>query len=85
MSATVAAVAALGPGFDAMMVYVTEPPRVAVVTPSVLVIARSALRVLVTVQATLSPPRRAVERTAPEALATTAPAPPPARHSIAVM
>src|SRR4051794_35029779 len=43
VSATVAPVAVLGPEFDATIVYVTDPPGVAVVTPSVLVIARSAL------------------------------------------
>src|SRR3954468_18266526 len=42
VSATVAPVALLGPAFDAVIVYVTDPPAVAVVTPSVLVIARSA-------------------------------------------
>src|SRR6476469_6141955 len=42
MSATVAPVALLGPAFDAVIVWVTLPPGVAVVTPSVLVIARSA-------------------------------------------
>src|SRR5437870_2888073 len=43
VSATVEAVALLGPALEAVMVYVTEPPAVAVVTPSVLVIERSAL------------------------------------------
>src|SRR6185295_15429227 len=43
VSATEEPGASLGPGFDAVIVYVTEPPGVAVVTPSVLVIARSAL------------------------------------------
>src|SRR3954463_10123946 len=42
VSATVAPAALLGPAFEAVMVYVTEPPAVAVVTPSVLVIERSA-------------------------------------------
>src|ERR1051326_5744238 len=42
VSAAVAPVALLGPAFDAVIVYVTEPPGVAVVTPSVFVIARSA-------------------------------------------
>src|SRR5450432_1791408 len=42
VSATVVPVALLGPAFDAVIVYVTEPPAVADVTPSVLVIARSA-------------------------------------------
>src|SRR6185295_1613760 len=35
--------ALLGPALDAVIVYVTEPPGVAVVTPSVLVTARSAV------------------------------------------
>src|SRR5689334_13159050 len=43
VSATVEPVALLGPTLLAVMVYVTEPPAVAVVTPSVLVIARSAV------------------------------------------
>ena len=43
VSATVVPVALLGPALLAVMVYVVEPPGVAVVTPSVLVIARSAL------------------------------------------
>src|SRR5580765_8766562 len=47
VSATVAPVAALGPALLAVMVYVTEPPGVAVVTPSVLVMERSALGVSV--------------------------------------
>src|SRR3954466_304170 len=42
VSATVAPGALLGPAFDAVIVYVTEPPAVAVVTPSVFVIERSA-------------------------------------------
>src|SRR6187551_20968 len=42
VSATVAPVALLGPALLAVIVYVTDPPAVAVVTPSVLVIARSA-------------------------------------------
>jgi hypothetical protein len=43
VSVTCEAGAALGPAvFVAVIVYVTEPPGVAVVTPSVLVIARSA-------------------------------------------
>src|SRR3954465_29578 len=42
VSATVAPVALLGPALEAVIVYATEPPAVAVVTPSVLVIARSA-------------------------------------------
>src|SRR6478735_3498732 len=43
VSATVEPGALLGPTFDAAIVYVTEPPGVAVVTPSVLVIPRLAL------------------------------------------
>ena len=43
VSATVAPVTLLGPALLAVIVYVTEPPGVAVVTPSVMVIARSAL------------------------------------------
>ena len=43
VSATVAPGALLGPTFDAVIVYVTEPPAVAVVTPSVLVMPRLAL------------------------------------------
>lgn len=42
VSATVAPVALLGPALDAAIVYVTDPPAVAVVTPSVFVIERSA-------------------------------------------
>src|SRR4051794_37648346 len=42
VSATVVPGALLGPGLEAETVYVTEPPGVAVVTPSVLVIPRSA-------------------------------------------
>lgn len=42
VSATVAPVTLLGPAFEAVIVYITEPPGVAVLTPSVLVIARSA-------------------------------------------
>src|SRR5215510_7715660 len=41
VSATVEPVASLGPALLAVMVYVVEPPAVAVVTPSVLVIERS--------------------------------------------
>ena len=37
VSATVAPVASLGPALLAVIVYVTEPPAVTVVTPSVLV------------------------------------------------
>jgi hypothetical protein len=43
VSATVAPVALLGPEFEAVIVYVTEPPGVAVVTPSVFVMTRSAV------------------------------------------
>src|SRR3954471_964831 len=42
VSATVLPVALLGPAFDAAIVYVTEPPAVAVVTPSVFAIDKSA-------------------------------------------
>ena len=42
VSVTVAAVALLGPALDAVIVYVTDPPAVALVTPSVFVIERSA-------------------------------------------
>jgi hypothetical protein len=42
VSATVAPGAFDGPAFDAVIVYVTLPPGVADVTPSVLVIAKSA-------------------------------------------
>ena len=42
VSATVAPAALLGPELLAVIVYVTEPPGVADVTPSVFVIARSA-------------------------------------------
>src|SRR5437879_5488908 len=42
VSATVEPSALLGPAFDAVIVYITLPPGVAVVTPSVFVIARSA-------------------------------------------
>ena len=42
VSATVAPVALLGPAFEAVMVYVTAPPAVTVVTPSVFVTERSA-------------------------------------------
>src|SRR3954447_12454023 len=42
VSATVDPAALLGPALAAVIVYVTDPPGVAVVTPSVLVIARSA-------------------------------------------
>src|SRR3954452_23838406 len=53
VSATVAPVALLGPAFDAVIVYVTEPPGVAVVTPSVLVIPRLACGVNVSVSVAL--------------------------------
>ena len=43
VSATVAPVAVLGPALLAVIEYVTEPPAVAVVTPSLFVIERSAL------------------------------------------
>jgi hypothetical protein len=56
VSATVAPVTADGPALLAVMVYVTPPPGVAVVTPSVFVIARSALGESVSVSvAELSP------------------------------
>ena len=42
VSATVDPGALLGPAFDAVIVYVTEAPGTAVVTPSVFVMARSA-------------------------------------------
>src|SRR5579864_1779291 len=48
-SVTVAPAALLGPALEAVMVYVVEPPGVAVVTPSVAVIARSAPGVRVSV------------------------------------
>ena len=51
VSATVTLVAVLGPGFEAVIVYVTELPGTAVVTPSVFVIERSACAVSVTVGA----------------------------------
>src|SRR5947208_212794 len=55
VSATVAPDAFEGPAFEAVVVYVTLPPGVAVVTPSVFVIARSAwgLSVSVSVAALL--------------------------------
>src|SRR5207237_6325957 len=43
VSATVTPSASLGPALEAVIVYVTEPPGVAVVTPSVLVMLRSAV------------------------------------------
>ena len=49
VSATVAPVALLGPALLAVIVYVTEPPGVAVATPSVTVIDRSALALSVSV------------------------------------
>src|SRR5262249_55068886 len=42
VSAAVAPGALLGPGLEAVIVYVTDPPGVAVVTPSVFVMLRSA-------------------------------------------
>src|SRR5262245_27984011 len=42
VSATVDPEALLGPALDAVIVYVTDPPAVAAVTPSVLVMDRSA-------------------------------------------
>jgi hypothetical protein len=53
VSATVAPVTALGPALLATIVYVTDPPGVAVVTPSVLVIDRSALAFNVSVSVAL--------------------------------
>src|SRR5947207_2391116 len=53
VSVTVAPAASLGPAFEAVMVYVTEPPGVAVVTPSVFVTARSACGVSVSVSVAL--------------------------------
>ena len=53
VSAAVAPVALLGPAFEAVIVYVTEPPGVAVVTPSVLVIPRLACGVSVSVSVAL--------------------------------
>jgi hypothetical protein len=49
VSATVTPVAALGPAFDATIVYVTVPPAVAFVTPSVFVMPRLADGVSVSV------------------------------------
>ena len=49
VSATVAPVALLGPALLAVIVYRTEAPGVAVVTPSVTVIARSADATMVSV------------------------------------
>ena len=49
VSATVAPVALLGPELLAVMVYVTDPPGVATTTPSVFVMARSALAARVSV------------------------------------
>ena len=49
VSATVAPGALLGPALLAVIVYVTDPPAVTVVTPSVLVIERSACGVIVSV------------------------------------
>src|SRR6185295_2432139 len=53
VSATVAPVTELGPAFEAVIVYVTLPPGVAVVTPSVLVILKSAEGVRVSVSVAL--------------------------------
>jgi hypothetical protein len=53
VSATVAPVALLGPALDAVIVYVTEPPGVAATTPSVLVMARSAWGVRVSLSVAL--------------------------------
>src|SRR6185369_17716884 len=47
VSATVTPLAFEGPALLAVIVYVTEPPAVAVVTPSVFVIARSAVLTIV--------------------------------------
>src|SRR5262249_11403456 len=49
MSETFAPSALLGPALLAVIVYVTDPPGVAVVTPSVLVMERSAVPVIVSV------------------------------------
>jgi len=49
VSVTVAPLALLGPALLAVIVYVTDPPGVALVTPSVTVIARSALALSVSV------------------------------------
>ena len=53
VSATVAPGALLGPAFDAVIVYTTEPPGVAVVTPSVFVMPRLACGVNVSVSSAL--------------------------------
>src|SRR5699024_3040857 len=53
VSATVLPGALLGPAFEAVIVYVTLPPGVASVMPSVLVIAISALGVSVSVSVAL--------------------------------
>ena len=52
-SATVAPITALGPALLATIVYVTEPPGVADVTPSVFVMERSALAASVSVSVAL--------------------------------
>src|SRR5215831_10890054 len=52
-SETLAPVTLLGPLLVTTMVYVVEPPGVAVVTPSVLVIDRSATSVMVSVSVAL--------------------------------
>lgn len=56
VSATVAEAALLGPAFDAVIVYVTDPPGTAVATPSVFVIERSAEVLTAVVVTELSPP-----------------------------
>jgi hypothetical protein len=53
VSATVEPGALLGPAFEAVIVYVTEPPAVAVVTPSVFVMPRLALGVNVSLSVAL--------------------------------
>src|SRR4051812_20251775 len=68
VSATVAPVAVLGPAFDAVIVYVVDPPGVAVVTPSVLVIDRSAFAASAWA---VTPPRGTSMARAPTTAATT--------------
>jgi hypothetical protein len=46
VSATVTPGASLGPALETVTVYVTDPPATTLVTPSVLVIARSAWRTI---------------------------------------
>src|SRR5262245_28346993 len=53
VSLTDAPGALLGPALDAVIVYVTDPPAVAVVTPSVLVKARRAAPTIVSVSVAL--------------------------------